>query len=101
MEEVGGNIILIVNGMLIRDDAHIIATIAQKARAIMDSGQLLSEAVSGMQSSIATFVQEVEDLLTQPQPDITAAVDALHTMQTSVDAEAQKVHDAVNPPATP
>jgi L-rhamnose isomerase len=98
VDEVGGNIVLIVNGILIRDDAHVIATILQKAKAIMDSGQLLADAVSAMQTSIAAFVTDVEDLLTQPQPDIAAAVDALHAMQTAVDAEAQKVLNAVHPP---
>lgn len=101
MDAAGGNIVLIVNGVLVRDDAGILETILQKVHSLMDAGADLSQAITEFQSSITTLIEDVEALLTQPQPNLQAAVDALHAMKTQVDAEAAKVQDVLNPPPTP
>jgi len=101
MEATGDNIVLIVNGVLIRDDANVILTIHQKAHQLMDTAGQLTQAIEGFTTSIHTFINDVEQLLTQPQPDIQAAVNALNTMRDEVDAEAAKVHTVLNPDQPP
>lgn len=101
MDVAGGNIVLIVNGVLVRDDAGIIENIQQKVHHLMDAGADLSQAIADFQGSITTLIDDVEALLTQPQPNIQAAVAALQGMKTQVDTEAAKVQGVLNPPATP
>lgn len=97
MEVTGGDVVLIVNGALIRDDADVIATILEKVHAIMENAAAVNMAMDELQQSISHAVTEIEDLLTQPQVDTTAIVDKLHGMQSSVDTVAQRVHEAAHP----
>jgi len=101
MEATGDNIVLIVNGVLIRDDANVILTIHQKALQLMDTAGQLTQAIEGFSTSIHTFITDVEQLLTQPQPDILAAVNALNTMRDEVDAQEAKVKAVLTPAEPP
>jgi len=101
VDATGQNIVLIVDGVLIRDDAQVILTIHEKAQRLMDTAQELNQAIQGFTTSIHTFINDVEQLLTQPQPDIQAAVASLNTMRDEVDAEAAKVQAVLHPDVPP
>ena len=106
------SIVLIVDGVLIRDDQGIIAGIRQMAQAIQQASaatltkaeSLMSElsiALDTMKASVDMFIADVETLLTQPSPDIQAALTKLGEMKTSVDAADADVRGALNPEPTP
>jgi methyl-accepting chemotaxis protein len=90
-----------IDGRTVEDTERVMDTIHEKLRRIMADTQMLTQAVNDLNASIAMAITEVEQLLTQPSPDVTAAVQALGDMKANLDAETQKVHDANNPPATP
>ena len=102
------NIVLIVDGVLIRDDNGVIAGIRQMALAIQQASMAtitkaealmseLSNALDAMKASVDMFIADVEQLLTQPNPDISAALTRLGEMKTAVDAADGDVRGALLP----
>ena len=105
-------LLLIVDGVLVRDDSQMIMRLRAKIAAVQARAQSistqsealmseLSTALDSLQASLDTLVTEVEDLLTAPNPDIALALGRLGTMKTSIDAEVQRIRDAEQPPPTP
>lgn len=99
---------LIVDGALIRDDNGVIAGIRQMALAIQQASMAtitktealmseLSNALDAMKASVDMFIADVEQLLTQPNPDISAALTRLGEMKTAVDAADSDVRGALLP----
>lgn len=106
------SIVLIVDGVLIRDDTGVIAGIRQMALAIQQASVAtltkaealmseLSNALDAMKMSVDLFIADVETLLTQPSPDVQAALGKLGEMKTAIDAADAEVRGALLPPPTP
>ena len=97
------SILLIVDGAVLRDDAHIIDGIRSRLEAMMGRmsaivqqvGGLMSEisdALDGLQADLNTLFNEVEELLTQPNPDIAAALQRISTMRAAVNEKVDEIN---------
>ena len=87
-----------IDGRTVSDTDLVMDRIHEKLRRIMADTTVLSQAVTELKTSIDMAIAEVEQLLTAPNPDVSAAVQALGMMRSTLDAETQKVHDVNNPP---
>ncbi len=94
-------ITLIVDGRLLRDDGGIFTTLRENMEALMEDASGLAAAIDDFRASIQGLLTQVEELLTQPEPDLVAAIDALHDMQVAVDLEAEKVREKLHPDEPP
>ncbi len=92
---------LIVDGRLLRDDGGIFTTLRENMEALMEDASGLAAAIDDFRASIQGLLTQVEELLTQPEPDLVAAIDALHDMQVAVDLEAEKVREKLHPDEPP
>jgi hypothetical protein len=98
-------IVLMVDGVLVRDDASTIAGIRERLQAVLGVipivhqriGILMSEisdALDGLQTDLNTLFTEVEELLTQPNPDVAAALERIGSMRSAVQTKVDEINQA-------
>jgi hypothetical protein len=109
-------IVLMVDGVLVRDDANTIAGIRERLQAVLGIIPLvqqrlevlmseISDALDGLQADLNTLFTEVEELLTQPNPDIAAALMTIGSMRTAVQGKVDEINQSqsggTEPPPAP
>jgi ABC-type transporter Mla subunit MlaD len=91
------SIVLIVNGVILRDDPGMVSSLLDRLRGIMEQVDQLGQIVSDLASSVGELVSDITTLLQQPMPDIAGAVNALQALKQQVDDADAAIEAVIHP----